>query len=234
MQKTTAVSYYVNGKKQIAYFYGKSPNPNNIWLILSGNAALALHWLDLVEKIPDNDTGYLLIDYPGYGQNADTPSQKNNRKGALYAYQAWLKGQRSTPNIFIMGHSLGSAVGIDLANTLHPKALILISPFTSIFDMSKRVVGPFWAFLLKPFLFDPYNSEAGLKRLQKNAPKCKVLILHGNEDKVVPISMGKKLADNSKNWVEYIEIDNVDHDLPYSAEKQLISIMQKTIHSQAK
>ena len=234
MQDTTQIPYQINGKKQVAYFYGKSPTPKNVWIILSGNAALSLHWLDIVTQIPDDDTGYLLIDYPGYGQNTGTPSQKNNYKGALYAYQAWLETQPTAPNIFIMGHSLGSAVGIDLANKLQPKALILLSPFTSMYHMSKRVIGSFWAFLLKPFLFDQYNSEVGLKRLEKNAPQCKVLIIHGNEDKVVPVSMGRQLADNSNQWAQYIEIDKADHELPYYAEKQLISIMQKTVQEESK
>lgn len=233
MQKTTPIQYQINGKKQVAYFYGKSPTPKNVWIILSGNAALALHWVSLIEQIPDNDTGYLLIDYPGYGQNTGTPSQKNNYTGALYAYDAWLKTQPKAPNIFIMGHSLGSAVGIDLANKLHPKGLILLSPFTSMYHMSKRVIGSFWAFLLKPFLFDTYNSEAGLKKLQKNAPECRVLILHGNEDKVVPVSMGRQLANNSNQWAQYTEIDKANHELPYVAEKQLITIMQKTVQEES-
>jgi hypothetical protein len=41
--------------------------PHNVWIVFGGNGAAALDWIDLVRDFPDPCTGFLFVDYPGYG-----------------------------------------------------------------------------------------------------------------------------------------------------------------------
>lgn len=75
------------------------------------------------------------------------------------------------------------------------------------------------------------NSESRLEKLQYlNVP---TLIIHGEQDPVMPISHGKKLVATIPN-VDHLWIDNMGHDLPDAALKKItdkiISHCEKTIN----
>ena len=58
----TPISYLVGDNDQEAYLYTKNPKPQNIWVILGGNATLSLQWYGFLESLDTKDCGYLLID----------------------------------------------------------------------------------------------------------------------------------------------------------------------------
>jgi len=221
------ISYTLNNHQQQAYFWCTTPKPKKVWVILSGNAALALQWLPFIKEIKATDTGFYLIDYPGYGVNGGTPTQKNNREGVLFAIEALTKQQPTVKHIFLLGQSLGAAVAIDVANTIKPQAMILISPFTSLADMSQVVFGQTWTWLLQSFLLDPYNSQDTLSELRHNHPHMHVTIIHGDRDQVVPVQMGRQLAQENHSWINYEEIRNEGHDLGLQSMRKVQSIIEK-------
>tara|TARA_A100001015_G_C15000624_1_gene718314 strand:- start:457 stop:1089 length:633 start_codon:yes stop_codon:yes gene_type:complete len=179
----------------------------------------------LIKQNNHPDIGYLLVDYPGYGSNFGYPSQKNNKQTVLDAYNALLAQQQTPPPyIHLLGHSIGAAVAIDVASELPPQSLVLISPFTSTYAMSKRVIGTLWAQLLRPFLWDPYPSEQTLTQFIFAHPTTQIIILHGDNDKVVPVQMGRKLS-NINQKIHYHELKGVGHALPYEARETFISII---------
>ena len=150
----TVIPYESSGYAHKAFFYSNSATPERIWVILGGNASLALEWLPLLPTIPLPTTGYLLIDYPGYGFNQGYPSKKANLAAVLQAHHILMQSLPAATSTYILGHSLGSAVAVEASESLHPRAIILISPFTSLYDMAKRVISTPWAWLRRPFLWD--------------------------------------------------------------------------------
>lgn len=228
LKQVTTIDYQINKSPQQAYFFSKSKNPDSMWIMLGGNASLSLQWLPLVEKISSNSTGFLLIDYPGYGNNKGYPGQTNNLLTVLEAYKALKKQFPNDHNLYILGHSLGSAVAIETAEKLPPKALILLSPFTSIYAMSKRVIGSTWAWLLRPFLWDRYRSDEKLSNFHQTHPETPIFILHGNKDTIVPINMAKTLANNSPR-IHFRILKEVGHNLPYEAEESIIHTMYEAM-----
>jgi hypothetical protein len=55
---------------QAAFFWRSNDSetaPQNVWIVFGGNGDVALNWIDLVHDFPGPHTGYLLVDYPGYG-----------------------------------------------------------------------------------------------------------------------------------------------------------------------
>lgn len=226
---TNIIKYTMGNHQQQAFFYSPLPSPKNILIICGGNASLALDWLYFVKHLPEKHLGVLLIDYPGYGNNKGYPSQKHNKDSVIHAYNA-LKSQLGyAPNLHLLGHSLGSAVATDAATSLVPKSLILLSPFTSIYAMAKRVISPPWAWLLQSFLWDRYNTEQTLDELASTMPSLDVYILHGDKDSVVPVSMGRALYNKHKDWIKYTEIADVDHQLPYESSKEVYNIIHQAI-----
>jgi hypothetical protein len=62
---------------QAAFFWQNEDSgaaPQNVWLLFGGNGDVALAWMDLVRSFASPHTGYLLIDYPGYGSCAGRPN----------------------------------------------------------------------------------------------------------------------------------------------------------------
>lgn len=221
------IHYSVNNKKQAAYLYQKGNGPiEKIWIVLGGNASLALDWLHLLQHYPEQNQAFLLIDYPGYGNNTGYPSEKNNHQAVVQAYQAFLDNTNAKPSCYILGHSLGTAVAVNIAKILQPKAIVLLSPFTSTYDMSKNIIGHYWAWLLQSFIWDPYKTKETLIGLKRTHPDIKVYLLHGNQDSVVPVSMSREIHTKLKGWAHYQELSNKDHDLPYTAEKEILQTLQ--------
>uniref|UniRef100_A0A3Q1ED09 Abhydrolase domain containing 12, lysophospholipase n=1 Tax=Acanthochromis polyacanthus TaxID=80966 RepID=A0A3Q1ED09_9TELE len=99
---------------------------------------------------------------------------------ALFVYD-WLKHRLNEElPLYIWGHSLGTGVATNLVRRLSdrgspPDALILESPFTNIREEARS----------HPCFFDVLENV--------NHISCPVLILHAEDDSVVPFHLGKKL-----------------------------------------
>lgn len=123
--------------------------------------------------------GVLLLTYRGYSGNSGSPSEEGLYSDARAALE-FVKGKP-----FLYGDSIGAAVAIQMALEYPTGPIILQAPFTSLAD-----VGQFhYPFLpIKFFLKDKFDN------LHK-APKMRVpvLIIHGQNDVIIPVQFGKRL-----------------------------------------
>lgn len=149
-----------------------------------GNAELASHWFDGFDEPRRWGCGVLLVEYPGYGRSAGTPSESSITATMLAAYQWAIDDPRvDRSRIVAIGRSIGSGAAAALAARQPLAAVVLLSPFTSLSAMARR-------FLVPPYLIrDPFDNVAHL-----NARPMPVLIIHGDHDTVIPISQGRALA----------------------------------------
>jgi hypothetical protein len=102
---------------------------------------------------------------------------------AAYRYVAETRGIPGG-DIVLFGRSLGTALATDLAIQNPCRALILESAFTNSSDMAK---------MLAPFLFDwrprvPYDNLGKIDQV-----RVPVLIVHGSDDEIIPVAMGRRL-----------------------------------------
>ena len=167
------------------------------WLWFHGNGGNIGHRIDeLVMAHRRTGANIFIFDYRGYGESEGKPSEK----GTYLDARAVMEYLSSRPDvdqsrIVYLGHSLGAAVAVELSLTQPPMAMVLVSPFASIGDMA-RVAYP----LLPVHLLvrNRYDSLAHIQRIHRP-----VLILHGDQDKTVPLSQGRKLfeaANQPKQW----------------------------------
>jgi len=87
--------------------------------------------------------------------------------------------------IVAYGESLGSGQAVRLAAARPVAAVVLEAPLTSTVDVARRTY--FWL-PLSLLIADKYDNERNIRSVA--AP---VLILHGEQDRVIPVEMGLRV-----------------------------------------
>ena len=147
--------------------------------------------------------GLLAVEYPGYGGNPGTPNETDILATALAGYD-WLVAQGVKPKqIFVFGHSLGTASATYVAAKRDAAGLVLTSPFTSTKAMA-RLSMPYLptGLLLK----DTFRSDLWMVDVEEP-----LLIIHGDADREVPYAMGKALLTKHKGRHEFVTIKGGGH-----------------------
>jgi pimeloyl-ACP methyl ester carboxylesterase len=201
-----------------------------LWMAYGGNAGLALDWAtfgaDHMSRNRNEQISFFLVDYPGYGKNSGAPSPESillETELALNALDQKLHNYfsmktspcrpprgRSLYKLSFVGHSLGAAAalqyGAKVAGTKwHVDRFVLVSPFTSMYEMTKLVVGPlpFVRYLLR----HDFDNLDKLKELAKcsacrddenrkrefDRVGIKLSVIHGTNDEICPEKMGKEI-----------------------------------------
>ena len=94
----------------------------------------------------------VIVEYPGYSIYKDKKQEPKQIYDDSLAVFDWLNNNLKIDksNIFIYGRSLGTSPAIYLSSKIQPKALFLLSAFTSIKDIESD---KFCSLLLRIFLF---------------------------------------------------------------------------------
>lgn len=148
----------------------------------------------------------LSLDYRGFGDSTGEPSEAGLTSDALYLYQ-WAKTQSRGGFVCLWGHSLGTGVATNTAVKIREQgsvvdALILEAPYTRIGEVV--VIHP----LTQMHVFLPGVESLLRDTLERNnivfandknieTLTCPLLILHAEDDNVVPYHMGLKLYEIS-------------------------------------
>jgi uncharacterized protein len=129
----------------------------------------------------------LLFDYRGYGHSSGTPSEQGTYRDARAARECLLRQPEvDASRVLYLGESLGGAVALELALGHPPAGLVLLSAFTSVRDMG----GVHYGLIPRAVVPDAYPSLRLIAGLR--AP---LLVLHGEDDAIVPVEHGRALFD---------------------------------------
>ena len=149
-----------------------------------------------------------IFDYAGYGLHSLSHcSEEETRKDALAVYNY------INPTI-LYGRSIGTGVACHLANIKQPKKLILVSPFLSIVRLFMDTV-------ITRDYFENYKIAPSIS--------SKTLIMHGQNDKIIPLYHSTMLSRLFTNLYDLIIIPDTGHndiprDILCEAIKQFASI----------
>jgi fermentation-respiration switch protein FrsA (DUF1100 family) len=176
-------------------WYCPGENPRAAILIAHGNGgniAVRAPWLQVLQKTLR--VSVFIFDYRGYGRSEGTPSVMGILQDAQAARQKLceLASVKDT-DVVLMGESLGGAVAVQLAVQSPPRALVLQSTFSSLRDIV--AVHSRFAFVVPK---GKLNSVEAIS--QYHGP---LLQSHGDQDRTVPVELGKKLfdaANDPKQW----------------------------------
>ena len=135
------------------------------------------------------DMNIILVEYPGYFLKIKNSSDPNVFfDNSLIVYD-WIKSKfKATDNqIFVCGRSLGTSPAIYLSSRRKPKALFLISAFTSMKNIgSDKCLS---IFVEKIFQSIDYIANV----------KCPTLFIHGEQDTLISCKHSEKLYQIVKN-----------------------------------
>jgi fermentation-respiration switch protein FrsA (DUF1100 family) len=175
-------------------WYAKGQPKKPIVVYLHGNAGNIGSRGHKVRPFLDVGFGVLLVGYRGFGVNTGKPSEEGLYADSRAALTILTEvGEWERP-IILYGESLGTAVATNLAAELASAgtpaaALILEAPFPSVASVAKYHY-PFVP--VKWLLKDHFDQASRISRI--SAP---VLIFHGDQDKTIPIHLGKVLFDKA-------------------------------------
>lgn len=173
-------------------------------LFCHGNAGNMSHRLENIRLLVDHKLNVFIFDYRGYGKSEGDPSEAGLYLDGQAAYD-FLVHARNIPweKIVLFGRSLGAAVAIELSLRRKVRSLIIESGFTSTKEMAKTMP----LFSLFSFLL-PANFNNLEKIPQVTVPK---LVIHGEKDEIVPLSMGHKLFQAAPEPKYFFPIKGAGH-----------------------
>jgi fermentation-respiration switch protein FrsA (DUF1100 family) len=172
-----------DGTKLVAW-YAPAKDEKPTLLYFHGNGANAAARAGKVARILPSGVGVLYLNNRGYGGSAGKPTEANNVADAIAAYDHLKRLGVPARGIVAYGESLGSGQAVRLAAERPVAGVVLEAPLTSTIDVGRST---YFFLPLGLLIADQYNVERHI-----GAVTAPLLILHGEQDEVIPLEMGKR------------------------------------------
>ena len=193
---------------QIVTWYAPAQPGQPTILYFHGNAGNLASRSERVRRYVARGYGVMFMSYRGYSGSTGSPSERANVADAKLAYDTLIKDGVAPEDIIVYGESLGSGVAVQVAADNEVGGLVLDAPYTTIVDVA-ALAYPYLP--VRPFVFDRYESVRYLPRV-----KAPLLVLHGENDRVIPVEMGKAVyaaANAPKEIATFPHAGHSDHHL---------------------
>jgi fermentation-respiration switch protein FrsA (DUF1100 family) len=173
-----------DGETLVAWYGLPEPGSPTVFY-LHGNAGALAQRASRAQLFRSQGYGIFMLAYRGFSGSTGSPSEALIVGDALMAYDRLASFTPADSKIVVYGESLGTGVAVQVAAKRKPAGLVLESPFSSAVDVGAYLY-PFLPvhWLLK----DRFESIDYIHDV--TAP---LLVLHGEQDRIVPAYMGKKL-----------------------------------------
>ena len=194
-----------DGERLIAWYVPPQGDKPLVIYFHGNGGALNLR-ADRFRWLTTDGFGLVGLSYRGYGGSSGTPSETGFLLDASAAYD-FAAARYPAGRIVLWGESLGTGVAVALAAERPIGGLILDAPFSSAADIGASAY-PFIP--VRWFIKDPFRSDERIGKVR--AP---LLVLHGEQDRIVPIRFGEKLfelGNEPKRMVRFPLGDHVDLD----------------------
>ena len=171
------------------------------------------------------------FDYRGYGESEGLPTEQGLYRDAEAAYR-YLRDTLNVPaeRIVVFGHSLGSAVAIELVSRVPAAGLVLDGALTSVAERAQEL---FWYAPVRWIAASRYPSIERVGDL--TIPK---LFLHARGDEVIPFVHGRRLFEAAAGPKEFIPLQGghgnafeVDSAAYYGAIERFIAELERGVRT---
>lgn len=208
--------FTARGKDRAALFV-EAAKPDRVTIVhFHGNGETIFDETEVARAFTAHGVGFCAAEYPGYGLlTGESPSEEAFYDAAEDVLEHLYTKGVPRDRVVLMGFSMGTGVAAEMARRGHGRRLLLFAPYTSITDMLRRFAPFLPVTLLARDKFDTFGKV--------NAIGQDVLVVHGKRDRVIPFSMGERLA---AAWprATFVPVPNADHnDLFFSGGDALIA-----------
>lgn len=178
-------------------------NPKATIFVFHGSGSKVANWTKLLKPLLEDGYQLFLMDYRGFGGSEGNASHKTVAADAHRAF-LYLIGREDVKDkpILILGQSYGGQLAINVA-ARYPEevdALVTEGAFTSFRNIA--VYSTPW--IGKPFTWAFFRNPYSSVKCIQNAAMPK-LIIHSQEDDVVPFFMGEELFEHAGDDKEFWE-----------------------------
>lgn len=175
---------------------------NKVLIYFHGNAGMAIDRAWKAEYWRKAGYHVVLAEYPGYGTNSGQPNEDNLYESGRIIIDHTLT-RFPDADMYVYGESLGSGVAVQMATEYDEKGLIIESGFSSLVDVVyyKMPFVPVFILLKDQFLNDEKIHEIG----------SYLTVIHGRQDKLVPLRFGQRLFDSYQGDGNMIIIEDAAH-----------------------
>jgi fermentation-respiration switch protein FrsA (DUF1100 family) len=190
-EATGAVADDAASRPTVAFFYGNGT-------MLAYTIDYAREWRRAFR------CNVIVPDYAGYGLSSGKPGEDAFYATADAVYDHLLtRKDIDAKQIVSAGWSIGSGVAIDLASRRPVIGTVVISPFTSLPAMGHKLFPWLPVDLL---IRHKFRNDEKVPTLTKP-----LLVIHGEADSMIPVSMGRSLAASAKLPVTTLWVKGGEH-----------------------
>ena len=171
-------------------------------IFLHGNGDVLARLAPLFRSLIADGTGLVALSFRGYGGSSGTPTEQGLLADGAAAYE-FAAARYPSARIVPWGYSLGSGVAVPLATTYPVGGLVLEAPYTSIVDVAADA---YPIFPVRWLARDRFHNDRHIPAL-----KVPLLVIHGDNDRVVPIALGRRLFDLAPEPKRFVVIPGGTH-----------------------
>lgn len=213
--------------------------PKAVVVVFHGNAQNLTSHVRYDLWLLDHGFDLFIFDYRGYGLSEGAPSPEGTMQDGMAALR-WLHENNEKLPIVVYGQSLGGAIAlrsvIELKEEIPSiKLVIAESTFLSYRAVAAKVMSRSWlTWILQPFAYLVLSDKYSPKEKIKTLPPIPLLVIHGDEDPIVPYEMGQNLYDEAEKPKQFWKIDGGGHINAFFMDEgkhreSLISIVKKRL-----
>ena len=191
-----------DGETLVAWYLPPSDR-NPLILYFHGNGGALADRVLRFRAFAASGYGFLAISYRGYGGSTGSPTQAGLMQDGEAAYREVRARGYDGDRIVLMGESLGTGVATALAAAHEAAGLVLDSPFSSAVDAA---AAHYPMFPVRWLMLDQFRSDLAISDVH-----IPVLIIHGDADRVIPISFAKRLFALANEPKTFIGVAGGEH-----------------------
>ena len=181
LQNFTDVAIHTKDGLKLNAWYYKPKDAKKAVVYFMGNHDSLKNYINFFKQLTDANIAVLSVCYRGYCGSEGHPTEEGLYADADAALK-FLEKDFAVHDIIAIGRSLGSGVATELATKNDLGGLVLVSPYTSIPDVASII---YWYMPIHALVRDRFESINKIAKV-----KAPILILHGDEDKLIPLSQG--------------------------------------------
>lgn len=180
----------------------KADSTKGLIFYLHGNGGSLATWGRAAKPFLANNYDCFIFDYRGYGKSSGEITSEGQLHEDIQKVYNEVTKNYDEKNVIIVGYSLGTGLASKLASQNHPQKLILQAPYNNI----GYLLNLHYPLLPEFALRYPITTDVFLEKVE--AP---VTVLHGDEDKLIPIECSFKLKEGFKKIDKLIILKGANH-----------------------